>query len=91
MREKVKSSGRTRRRYILFGGGEKKKIEKIILDYLGILGWAKASPVFVEDGKRIILSVARRSVNDVKASFEICEDKINIVKVSGTLKGLGAK
>ena len=70
----------------MFKGGTKDKVEKIILDYIGILGWAKASPVFV---KGTILSVECKSVNDIKASFELCKENIEIIKVSGTLKGLG--
>ena len=45
---KLKPSARINRRY-LFIEGSKEDIEKVILDYIGILGWAKASPFFIKD------------------------------------------
>jgi RNase P/RNase MRP subunit POP5 len=85
---KQKPAQRIKRRYILFENTNREEIEKIILDYLGILGWAKAIPVFVERKKGLILAVERKSVDNVRAAFEMCDNKIKIKKVSGTLKGL---
>ena len=85
MKIKIKPSARIKRRYLLFKGGTKSEIEKVILDYIGILGWAKASPVFVKSN---ILAVERKMVEDIKASFELCKKDIEIKKTSGTLKGL---
>jgi len=92
MKLKVKPSAKVKRRYILIEGGSKGVIEKVILDYVGILGWAKAAPVFVKESKKgVILAVERKEVDDVRAAFEISEKKLRVVKVSGTLKGLDKK
>lgn len=89
MRLKLKSSARVKRRYILFDSGDKDEIEKIILDYLGILGWAKASPVFLKNkDRKMILAIERKEVDNIRAAFEISNSKIRIIRVSGTLKGL---
>ena len=64
-------------------------IEKTILDYVGILGWAKAEPIFVkQSGDNIILAVERKSLNDIRAAFELSKDGMKIIRVSGTIKGL---
>lgn len=93
MKLKIKSSAKIKRRYILIQG-EKSEVEKTILDYLGILGWAKASPVFVDTLKateKIILSIDRKALADVRAAFEVSDTKAKILRVSGTLKGLRKK
>jgi len=88
MKLKVKPSAKIRRRYLLVEGS-KEAVEKIILDYIGILGWAKAVPFFVRSTKkRTILAINRKSLEDIRASFELSKSKIKILKVSGTLKGL---
>lgn len=85
---KLDASLRIKKRYILIQGN-KDDVEKAILDYIGILGWAKASPVFVKVNKNdLILAVDRKELNNVRAAFEICKSDIKIKKVSGTLKGL---
>lgn len=85
---KQKASARINRRYLLING-KREEIEKAILDYVGILGWAKASPLFVKSvGKRQILAISRKEVNDIKAAFVIASGNLEVLKVSGTLKGL---
>ena len=84
-----KATSRIKKRYLLIEAKNKETVEKAILDYIGILGWAKASPVFVQTNPRIILSVERKSVIDVRAAMELSESKIKVLRVSGTLKGLG--
>jgi RNase P/RNase MRP subunit POP5 len=89
MKTKFKPSQRLRRRYLLIKGN-KKDVEKAILDYIGVLGWAKASPLFVkwkEKGK-VVLAVSRKELDNIRASFEINKEKIEVLKVSGTLDGL---
>lgn len=86
---KLKPSARMNRRYLLLSGGSQQDIEKIVLEYMGILGWAKAAPVFLKSKKgNIILCIKRKMVDDMRAAFEISETKIKILRVSGTLKGL---
>ena len=88
---KLKPSMKINRRYILLEVS-KDKIEKVILEYLGILGWAKAAPVFVKrPGKRIVLAVNRKCLDDIKAALAISSEDIKVLKVSGTLKGLSKK
>lgn len=89
---KIKASGKIRRRYLLIEAGSRKEIESAILDYIGILGWARASPVFVDMKKRnekIVLSVDRAEVENVRAAFCASKNKIRVIRVSGTIKGLG--
>ena len=88
MKLKLKSSARIKKRYLLIEAKNKETVEKAILDYLGILGWAKAAPVFVQTSPKIILSIERKSVTDIRAALELSESKIKVLRVSGTLKGL---
>lgn len=91
MKLKEKSSAKVKRVYVLLEGGNRSDIEKIILDYVGVLGWAKASPIFIEGGKkegRMIVAVERSEVNNVRAAFEASPMRIKIIRVSGTIKGL---
>jgi RNase P/RNase MRP subunit POP5 len=91
MKLKVKPSSRIKRRFMLIEGGKREEIEKIILDYLGSLGRAKASPLFLEGGKkegRMILAVSRKEIENVRAAFEISGKNIKVLRVSGTLKRL---
>ena len=86
---KLKPSMRLKRRYLLIDAESKESVEKVILDYIGILGYAKASPFFVKnDGGKMILAVERKSLLDVRAAFEVAKENIRILRVSGTLKGL---
>jgi RNase P/RNase MRP subunit POP5 len=91
MRLKRKPSAKIHRRYLLLKGS-KKNIESVILDYIGILGWAEATPVFVSDkkvdGGRIILAVERNSLDKVRGAFELSEKEIKVERVSGTLRAL---
>lgn len=93
MKLKIKSSSRIKKRYILIETNKKENIEKAILDYIGILGFSKAAPVFVEPFNKInsnnfILSVDRKELQNVRAAFELSQDKIKVLRVSGMLKGL---
>lgn len=89
MKLKLKSSARIKNRYLLLKAISKQEIEKAILEYIGTLGWAKASPVFVDIKKnKIILSINRESINEIRAAFELSNSNIKVLKVSGTLKGL---
>ncbi|MCA9485430.1 MAG: hypothetical protein KC506_01140 [Nanoarchaeota archaeon] len=92
MKLKIKPSAKTKRRYLLLEAN-KREVEQTILDYIGILGWAKASPLFVKSFKektknKLILSVERSEISNIRAAFEISKAKIKVEKVSGTLKGL---
>lgn len=89
MKLKIKPSAKIKRRYLLIEGS-KKDIEKTILDYIGILGWAKAAPLFVKSkGNKSLLAIDRKEIDSVRAAFALSDKKISVLKVSGTLKGLG--
>src|SRR3989344_8191267 len=82
-------SHREKRRYLLLKGENlMRNAEEAIKEFVGILGLSEASPVWIKEN---ILSVNRKSVDKVKASFAIYREKIDVLKVSGTLKGLGVK
>tara|TARA_Y100000310_G_C20617040_1_gene781182 strand:- start:364 stop:639 length:276 start_codon:yes stop_codon:yes gene_type:complete len=86
----LKPSAREKKRYLSIQGKDlDKNVEKAVLDFIGGLGMAKASLKFIKKGKSsAIISVNRKSVEHVRASFVVWPDKIEIVKVSGTIKGL---
>ena len=84
---KLKASQRDNRRYLLINSNSE-EIEKAILDYIGVLGYAKSAYMKVkEDNEKVIVGVLRESLNDVKASLALAG--ISVERVSGTLKGLG--
>ncbi len=85
---KLKPTMRANRRY-LFIRGTKNDVEGAILEYIGVLGWAKATPVFVasSDGK-VILAINRETVTDVRAALALARGKLEVLRVSGTIKGL---
>ncbi len=88
---KLKSTARLKRRYLLLRG-KKESIEEAILAYIGILGWAKAAPVIAptKEGK-VILVVNRSEITNVRAALGLSADEIIVLRVSGTLKGLGER
>ena len=59
----LKPSHREKKRYLLIKGknADKKTIENIILEFIGILGYAEASPKIIKQSKdRIILAINMR-------------------------------
>ncbi len=85
---KLKPSARANRRYLLLGDVDISAVKKAILEYVGILGWAKAAPDFLAENGRNVLVVNREEVNNIRAALELSPLKISVSKVSGTLKGL---
>lgn len=80
----LRPSKRENKRYLAVKN--RGKVKDAILDYIGELGFAKASPQWVR-GKENILAINREMINEVKAALELAN--IEISGVSGTLKGLG--
>ena len=78
----LKSSMRENKRYLLVDRG-REEVEKAILDYVGILGFSKSSPVFISSR---IFAVNREMLNEIRAGFALAG--IKILRVSGTIKGL---
>ncbi|MBX4196834.1 hypothetical protein KW805_04565 [Candidatus Pacearchaeota archaeon] len=85
---KLKASARGKKRYILLSIADKEKAEKIFLESLGTLGWAKAHPLFMNLGNKVVIVVDSACVDDIRAACELSSEDISIIRVSGTLKGL---
>jgi len=85
---KLKPSARDKRRYFLVRSSNA-RIEKALLEYIGVLGLAKSAYLKINakdfPGKTVG-SCLRKSLNDVRAALALAG--IRIEKVSGTLKGL---
>lgn len=85
----LKPSMREKNRYLLVKGNVK-DIEKSILEGIGVIGMSKTGLKFIRSGKdNTVISVNRETIDAVRASFALWPKKIQVVKVSGTLKGLG--
>ena len=86
---KLKPSARDKRRYFL-AKASNTKIEAAILEYIGILGFAKSTYIKVNTKEfpkdTTVGSCLAKSLDDIRASLALAG--IKITKVSGTLKGL---
>jgi RNase P/RNase MRP subunit POP5 len=79
-------SHKEKKRYLFLEGKNlKKNVNLAIKDFIGNLGLAEASPTFVKNN---VISINRKSLDKVRASFVLWKEKIEIKRVSGTLKGL---
>ena len=78
------------KRYLLVGGENLRgNIEKAILDFIGVLGMSKTALEFIKENKdSAIISVNREMVDSVRAAICVAPKKMEVRKVSGTLKGL---
>jgi RNase P/RNase MRP subunit POP5 len=87
----LKPSMRENKRYLLVNGKNlKKNIEKAILDFIGVLGMSKVGFGWIKsNGNSAIISVNREMVDSVRASLCVWPEKIEVEKVSGTLRSLG--
>ena len=88
---KLMPSARPAKRYLLFDTNNKSTVEQALFEGLGILGVAKAEPLFLQakTGK-IILAVSREEIVHVRAALEIFSAPLKVIKVSGTLRGLSS-
>ena len=85
----LKPSARERKRYLLLSGKNlKSNVEKSIKDFIGNLGLSQTSPKFVKNN---VLCINREMLDNVRASFAVWPEKIEVLHVSGTLKALGKK
>ena len=86
----LKPTMRENRRYLLLRGKNlRENVEKSILDFIGILGMSKTSLEFVEDKKdSAVIAINRQMIDNVRAGFAVFPEKIEVLRVSGTLKGL---
>lgn len=84
----LKPSHREKKRYLLIKGKDvsKKNIEDVILEFIGVLGYAETSPMFIKIGKsQIVLAINRNALDKVRTSFLTSKKDLNIVKVSGSV------
>ena len=84
----LKPSHREKKRYLLIKGkdADKKTIEGAILEFIGVLGFAEASPQIIKSSEsKIILAINRKSLDKVRTSFVMCGKDLEIVKVSGAV------
>lgn len=87
----LKPTMREKKRYLLIKGNAG-DAEKAVLEGVGVLGMSKTGFNWVKKGKNsAILSVNREMVDSVRACFAIWPKKIDVSRVSGTLKGLSGK
>jgi RNase P/RNase MRP subunit POP5 len=87
----LKPSHRENKRYVLIKGSDanKKNIEEIILEFIGVLGYAEACPKIIKQNKNfIILSINRKSLDKIRSSFLMSKKDLQITKVSGNLNKL---
>ncbi len=86
----LKPSMRENKRYLLVEGKDlRKNIEKAILEFVGVLGMSKMGLEFIETkDNSAIIGVNRETLNHVRASLAVFPEKMEVKKVSGTLKGL---
>jgi len=92
---------RERKRYLLLkaprsgklggrpAGGLQKRVEKALLDFLGILGVAEAGPQFIEKKGFLILSIDHLSLEKVRTALVFAG--IKCLGVSGTIEALMSK
>jgi len=87
----LKPSHREKKRYILVRGKEanKKNIEEVILEFVGVLGFAETSPQVIKFEKdSVLLAINRKMLDKVRTSFLVSEKDLRIEKVSGSVKNL---
>jgi RNase P/RNase MRP subunit POP5 len=85
MLRNLKPSLREKKRYLFLEGKfSKKEIEDVIKNYIGILGYSKACPIWIEKN---ILAVNRKELEKIRASLIFLKG-VKIKRVSGTLKKL---
>ena len=78
---------RENKRYLLIRGKNlKENVPQAILEFVGKLGYSKTGLSWIKSN---IICVNREAVDSVRASFAVFGEKIEVEKVSGTLKGLG--
>ena len=79
-------SHKENKRYLLLRGKDlKKNVEKSILEFGGSLGMSKCGLSFI---KNDVICINRNSIDLVRGGFAVFPEKIEVLKVSGTLKGL---
>jgi len=87
----LKPSHREKKRYLLVKGKDasNKNIEEAVLEFIGVLGYAEASPQVIKSGKnKIVLAINRGSLDKIRTSFFMSKKDMKIEKVSGSVKNV---
>jgi RNase P/RNase MRP subunit POP5 len=89
----LRPSHKENKRYLLVRGKElKENVEKAIIEFSGKLGLSKCGLSFIKsEDEYSIISVNREAVNLVRASICAFPEKMEVLKISGTLRGLKGK
>ena len=84
---------RENKRYLLIHcKNPRQTLEKVILEFIGILGYAESSVQFIKfDSSKAVIAINREALNKVRAAFAASPGDIQVLRVSGTLKGLRGK
>ncbi len=91
----LKPSHREHKRYLLISGKDasKENIGEAILKFVGILGYAKASPDFIKLDKiklekfkgKVVLAVNRSEIDKIRAALLMSGLALRVEKVSGII------
>jgi RNase P/RNase MRP subunit POP5 len=87
----LKPSHREKKRYLLIKGKDanKKIFEEVVLEFIGVLGYAESSPQLIKSKENnLIISINRDSLNKIRSAILISGKDLNIVKVSGSVSKL---
>ena len=85
---KLKASHQSKKRYLLLEHCKQEDVKEAILSGIGVLGWAKANPVFLSRDNKLILAVERTELDRIKACLALSSASLIIKKISGTLAAL---
>jgi|SRR3989344_2924953 len=86
---KLKPSLKENKRYLLIDSDNKKKIEKALIEYLGIKEFSRLGLVFLSINNKPVLAINREKLYDTRAA--LCLAGIRTLRVFGTLKKLKEK
>jgi len=91
--KKLKKSMKERKRYVRLRVNKninlKEEVESLILDFSGVLGFSKVCLKWIKiEENESIISINRKGLELFKASLCLSKENIEILGVSGTLKGL---
>lgn len=84
----LKPSHREKKRYLLVKGKDasKENIEKTILEFIGVLGYAETSAQVIKSTKNsVVLVINRRMLDKIRTSFLMSDKDLEIIKVSGSV------
>ncbi len=87
----LKPSHRENKRYLLIKGSDANKnaVEEIILEFLGVIGYADVCPNVISSGSgKLVLSINRKMIDKVRACFFMSGRDLRVERVSGSVKGV---